>query len=79
MAHLAELSSLDATALADLVRSRSVSPLELVEATIARIEQINPSLKAIVTPMSRSSCRRATRTPGACRQASTQDRGSPGH
>ena len=51
MAHLAELSSLDATALADLVRSRSVSPLELVEATIARIEQINPSLNAIVTPM----------------------------
>ena len=35
MAYLAELSSLDATALADLVRSRSVSPLELVEATIA--------------------------------------------
>jgi amidase len=51
MAHLAELSGLDATALADLVRSRSVSPLELVEATIARIEQINPSLNAIVTPM----------------------------
>jgi amidase len=51
MAHLTELSSLDATALADLVRSRSVSPLELVEATIARIEQIHPSLNAIVTPM----------------------------
>jgi amidase len=51
MAHLTLLSSLDATALADLVRSRSVSPLELVEATIARIEQINPSLNAIVTPM----------------------------
>jgi amidase len=51
MAHLTELSSLDATALADLVRSRSVSPLELVEATITRIEQINPSLNAIVTPM----------------------------
>ena len=44
MAHLTQLSGLDATALADLVRSRSVSPLELVEATIARIEQINPSL-----------------------------------
>lgn len=51
MAQLAELSSLDATALADLVRSRSVSPLELVEATIARIELINPLLNAIVTPM----------------------------
>jgi hypothetical protein len=29
MAHLAELSSLDATALDDLVRARSISPLEL--------------------------------------------------
>ena len=51
MAALTELSSLDATALANLVRSRSISPLELVEATIARIGQINPSLNAIVTPM----------------------------
>jgi len=51
MAALTELSSLDATALANLVRSRSISPLELVEATIAQIEQINPSLNAIVTPM----------------------------
>ena len=51
MAHLTELSSLDATALADLVRARSISPLELVEATIARIEQINPLLNAVVTPM----------------------------
>ena len=51
MAHLAELSSLDATALADLVRARSISPLELVEATIARSEQINPSLTAIVAPL----------------------------
>ena len=54
MAYLAELSSLDATALANLVRSRSVSPLELVEATIARIEQINPSLNAIVTRIRRA-------------------------
>jgi amidase len=45
------LSSLDATALADLLRARSVSALELIEATIVRIEQINPSLNAMVTPM----------------------------
>jgi Asp-tRNA(Asn)/Glu-tRNA(Gln) amidotransferase A subunit family amidase len=32
--------------LADLVRSRVVTPLELVEATIARIERMNPSLNA---------------------------------
>jgi amidase len=51
MVNFAELSGLDATALADLVRSRSVSPLELVEATVGRIEQINPRLNAIVMPM----------------------------
>jgi amidase len=71
MAHLAELSSLDATALADLVRARSVSALELLEATIARSEQINPSLNAMVTPMYDEAAggRRATPTvrSGPCR------------
>ncbi|QRM36019.1 amidase [Microvirga sp. VF16] len=34
----------DATALADLVRHRQVSPAELVEAAIARLEQVEPKL-----------------------------------
>jgi amidase len=42
---------LDATAQAELVRSRQVSPAELVEAAIARIERFNPALNAVVTPM----------------------------
>ena len=42
---------LDATALAELVRKREVSPLELVDAAIARIERVNPQLNAVVTPM----------------------------
>ena len=37
------------TKLAMLIRSRSVSPVEVVEAYLQRIEQINPSLNAIVT------------------------------
>lgn len=37
------------TELAALIRSRSVSPVEVVEAYLHRIEQINPSLNAIVT------------------------------
>ncbi len=46
-----ELAWLDATALADLVRRREVKAVEVVDAAIARIERLNPSLNAVVTPM----------------------------
>ena len=46
-----EFSSLDATALADLVRRKKVKSIELVEAAIERIERLNPTLNAVVTPM----------------------------
>jgi amidase len=39
---------LDATAQADLVRRGEVSPKELVEASIARIEAVNPKLDAVI-------------------------------
>jgi amidase len=39
---------LDATAQAELVRSGDVSPKELVEAAIARIEAVNPQLDAVI-------------------------------
>ena len=38
-----ELSTMDATAQAELVRRRELSPLELVDAAIARIERVNQS------------------------------------
>jgi len=41
---------LDACALAQLVRDRSVSPIELVDEAIARIEKINPELNAVIRP-----------------------------
>ncbi len=41
----------DAVGLAGLVRSREVSPLELVDSSIDAIESLNPELNAIVTPM----------------------------
>jgi len=44
----ADLAQLDAVALADLVRRREVSPLELVDATIARIEALDGALNAVV-------------------------------
>jgi amidase len=46
-----ELAALDATAQAELVRRGDVTPTELVEAAIARVEGLNPTLNAVVTPM----------------------------
>jgi amidase len=48
---LDEYAWLDATAQAELVRKKEVTPLELVEAAIARIENLNPKLNAVVTSM----------------------------
>src|SRR5262249_50341170 len=42
---------LDATECAGLVRDKKVSPLELVDAAIARAEKLNPTINAIVTPL----------------------------
>jgi len=47
---LSDLSGLDATAQAELVRSGEASPKELVEAAIARIEALNPQLDAVIRP-----------------------------
>jgi amidase len=46
----AELSLLDATAQAELVRTGQVTAAELTQAAIARIEALNPVLNAVVTP-----------------------------
>jgi amidase len=54
-----ELAFLDATAQAELVRTRQVKPLELVEAAIARIERLNPRLNAVVAPLYDEARRRA--------------------
>lgn len=42
---------IDATAQAELVRRGEVTPVELVEAAIERIDRLNPSINAVVTPM----------------------------
>jgi amidase len=46
-----ELARMDALAQAELVRRRLATPLELVEAAIARTERWNPRLNAVVTLM----------------------------
>ncbi|SRR6266571_214033 len=57
-----ELAFLDATAQAELVRRKQVSSIELVDAAIARIERLNPTLNAVITPMFESA-RMAARSP----------------
>ncbi len=47
----AELARLDAIAQAELVRRGEVTPLELVDAAIERIEKLNPELNAVITPL----------------------------
>ena len=44
-----DLCFLDATALAGLIRSRELSPVELMRTLTARAERLNPELNAIVT------------------------------
>jgi hypothetical protein len=46
-----DFAFLDATAQAELVSAREVKPIELVDATIDRIERLNPQLNAVVTEM----------------------------
>jgi amidase len=47
---ISELSTMDATAQAELVRRKELTPLELVDTAIARIERVNPTLNAVITP-----------------------------
>lgn len=51
MGKLDDLEYQDATALAELVKKGEVKAVELVEAAIDRIESLNPTLNAVVTPM----------------------------
>lgn len=46
-----ELSDLDATAQAELIRNGEVSPTELVDDAISRIEKLNPELNAVIHPL----------------------------
>lgn len=43
-----DITDLDATAQADLVRSGQASPSDLVEAAIARLDEVNPALNAVI-------------------------------
>ena len=48
MTNLDDVAFMDATAQAELVRSKEVKPIELVEGAIRRIEDLNPTLNAVI-------------------------------
>ncbi|MGH2982337.1 MAG: amidase [Solirubrobacterales bacterium] len=48
---MTDLAHMDATTQAALVRSGDVTPAELAEAAIARIESLNPVLNAVIHPL----------------------------
>lgn len=58
-----EMAALDAVAQAELVRCGEVSPGELVEWAIERIERLNPVLNAVITPMYEDALAAAAATP----------------
>ncbi len=45
-----DLAFLDASAQAELVRRGDVTPLELVDAAVTRVEKLNPELNAVIHP-----------------------------
>jgi len=57
-----DLARLDAVAQAKLVADGEVLPIELVDAAIERIEKVNPTLNAVVTPLFEKA-RAAARSP----------------
>ena len=46
-----DIAWLDATAQAELVRTGEVTPVELVEGAITRIEKLNPEINAVIHPL----------------------------
>ncbi len=65
---MTDIAFLDATAQAALVRSGDVTPLELVEGAIERIERLNPELNAVIMPffdMAREAAASAISNPDA--------------
>lgn len=46
-----DISLLDATAQADLVRRKEIKLIELVDAAIERIERLNPVVNAVIAKM----------------------------
>jgi amidase len=55
-----DVAFLDATAQAELVRTKQITPAELLEGAIERIERLNPQINAVVAPMYEEARKTAT-------------------
>ncbi|MEM1118869.1 MAG: amidase [Bacteroidota bacterium] len=58
-----EILKLDATAQAQLIKKKELTPLELVDLSIAATKKLNPTLNAVITPMfeqARDTAKKAT-------------------
>ena len=51
MSNLSDYETYDAMGLAELVRKGDVTPMELLECAIERVDRHNPVLNAVVLPM----------------------------
>jgi hypothetical protein len=49
-----EICRMDAVTLADKIRTKQLSPTEVTEAVLARMEKLNPALGAFCTPSGKS-------------------------
>jgi len=48
---LSELASYDALGLVELIRMKQISPLELVDDVVRRVERVNPKINAVLTKL----------------------------
>src|SRR5262245_13487032 len=44
-----ELAGYDALGLAELIRKKQISPLEIIDEVIGRVERVNPKINAVLT------------------------------
>src|SRR5262245_5916626 len=49
--NVSELTNYDALGLADLIKKKQISPLELVDDVIRRVERVNPKINAVLTKL----------------------------
>ena len=83
MSGFPELDRYDGLGLADLVRRRAVTPTEILDETLARIEARNPAINAVVTRMDEQAraalARRIARRAVHRRAVSAEGSGRPLH
>ncbi len=72
-----DIWKLDATAQAELVRNRKISPSELVDLAIGRIERLNPQINAVILPAFERARRQARQLDGKAAAAGQPFYGVP--